>query len=245
MSGPLIDIAGLSKVYRVGRSEVRALTNLSLRIERREFVAVCGPSGSGKSTLMNQIGMLDTPTEGSYTFAGVKVSGLDPDQLADLRNRKIGFCFQSFNLLPRLTALRNVELPLTYSGVEPAVRRLRALEAIASVGLAERAHHLPTQLSGGEQQRVATARALVNKPLLLVADEPTGMLDTRSGLEVMALLQRLNHGGLTIVLVTHDADIAQFARRTVNLRDGRLVADRVHNRSASAESLLRELQGVA
>jgi putative ABC transport system ATP-binding protein len=245
MTGPLIEIADLSKRYRIGQGEVRALTELTLSIEGGDFVAICGTSGSGKSTLMNQIGLLDTPSAGIYKFDGVDVSHLGPNQLADLRNRKIGFCFQSFNLLPRLTAVRNVELPLIYGGLAPRIRRERALAAITAVGLADRADHLPTQLSGGQQQRVAIARALVNRPMLVLADEPTGMLDTETGLEIMVLFQQLNADGLTVIVVTHDPDIAAFARRTVQLRDGRLVADRIHNGSADAARRLQEVRASA
>jgi putative ABC transport system ATP-binding protein len=245
MSGPLIEIVDLSKRYHIGQGEVRALTDLTLGIAAGDFVAVCGTSGSGKSTLMNQIGLLDTPTAGTYRFDGADVSRLSPNQLADLRNRKIGFCFQSFNLLPRLTAARNVELPLIYSGMAPRLRRERALAAIAAVGLADRADHLPTQLSGGQQQRVAIARAVVNRPMLVLADEPTGMLDTETGLEIMVLFQQLNADGLTIVLVTHDPDIAAFARRTVQLRDGRLLSDQIHDGAANAAHRLQELRGAA
>jgi ABC-type lipoprotein export system ATPase subunit len=245
MTRPLIEIAGLSKRYRIGQGEVRALTDLTLDIAAGDFVAICGTSGSGKSTLMNLIGLLDTPSAGTYRFDSADVSRLGPNQLADLRNRKIGFCFQSFNLLPRLTAVRNVELPLIYSGMPPRVRRERALAAITAVGLADRAEHLPTQLSGGQQQRVAIARALVNRPMLVLADEPTGMLDTETGLEIMVLFQQLNADGLTIVLVTHDPDIAAFARRTVQLRDGRLLSDQIHDAAADAARRLQELRGAA
>lgn len=216
----------MAKTYFMDSECVAALADISVRVNHGEFVAVMGPSGSGKSTLMNQIGLLDTPSEGSYLFDGVEVRSLDPDRLAYLRNKKIGFCFQSFNLLARATAVANVELPLVYAGERSAVRQERAARAIAAVGLADRGHHLPSQLSGGQQQRVAIARAIVNDPALILADEPTGTLDTRTGLEILALFQRLNRTGITIVLVTHDLNVARFAGRVLLLRDGRLVEDR-------------------
>ena len=241
MRVPLIETHALNKRYQIGPYEVRALIDLNLRIERGELVAVMGRSGSGKSTLMNQFGCLDTPTSGAYLFDGVDVSRLSPDELAVMRNRKIGFCFQSFNLLPRVTAVENVELPLIYRGVDPAERRRRAEAAIVAVGLAERGHHLPTQLSGGQQQRVAIARALVNRPVLILADEPTGTLDERTGLEIMALFQRLNRTGISIIVVTHDPDVARFAHRVILLRDGRLVEDRIEASPADAEAMLGQL----
>jgi putative ABC transport system ATP-binding protein len=239
MADFLIETINLSKDYRMGTYVVPALVDISIAIERGEFVAVTGPSGSGKSTLLNVLGCLDTPTAGTYRFDDADVSALDSDDLARVRNRKIGFCFQLFNLLPRAPALANVELPLVYSGIDRPHRRERARTALAEVGLADRTHHLPTQLSGGQQQRVAIARALVNAPLLVLADEPTGALDTRTGLEIMALLQRLNRTGLTIVLVTHDSDVVSFARRVLVLRDGRVIEDRAHDTQTQAEALLR------
>lgn len=243
MADHLIETIGLTKRYFLGGTEVVALNNLNLTIERGEFLAVMGPSGSGKSTLMNQIGCLDTPTEGCCRFDGVDVSTHGPDDLAELRNRKIGFCFQSFNLLQRASAIANVELPLIYSGIDQHERRRRAKEVIAAVGLADRGHHLPTQLSGGQQQRVAIARALVNKPLLILADEPTGTLDSKTGLEIMSLFQRLNDDGITLMVVTHEADVANFARRRLVLRDGSLVEDRIQANPPRAQEMLDSLIG--
>jgi len=222
---PLIRLRDLTKVYRMGDQEVRALDGVDLDIERGEFVAIMGPSGSGKSTLMNLIGCLDTPTAGSYQLNGREVGTLDENQLADLRNREIGFIFQTFNLLPRTTALQNVELPLVYAGVPRLDRRRRAEEALKSVQLADRAHHRPNELSGGQRQRVAVARALVNHPSLLLADEPTGNLDSRTSLEIMVLVEELNAAGNTILVVTHEEDIANHARRVVRMRDGRVLSD--------------------
>ena len=225
-SGPLIVARDLTKIYRMEGYAVTALDKVSLEIAAGEFVAVMGPSGSGKSTFMNLLGCLDTPTSGDYLLDGEKVSQLSPDALAAIRNRRIGFVFQSFNLLPRTSALENVELPLLYSRVSADERRRRALERLNEVGLAERAGHHPAQLSGGQQQRVAIARALVNDPVLILADEPTGALDTRTSFEVMALLQDLNRRGITVVVVTHEHDIASFASRLVAFRDGHVVDDR-------------------
>ena len=225
MSGPLIRTEDLTKHYEVGGEAVRALNALSIDIARGEFLAVMGPSGSGKSTLMHLLGCLDTPTTGRLFFDGADVSGFDRDGLAATRNRKIGFVFQSFNLLPRLTALQNVELPLIYSQTAPRDRRDRAAEMLNLVGLSDRAMHRPTQLSGGQQQRVAIARSLVNDPVLILADEPSGALDTRTGIEIRALFQQLNVRGMTIVLVTHDPDVAQHASRILRMRDGRVSDD--------------------
>jgi len=211
----------------MGPHRVPALADVGVVVERGSFVAVMGPSGSGKSTFMNVLGCLDRPDAGRYWLDGEEVSGLDPDALAEVRNGKIGFVFQSFNLLPRATALANVELPMVYAGLDRAARAERATEALAAVGLAERAHHRPTQLSGGQQQRVAIARALVNRPPLLLADEPTGALDTRTTREIMALFQQLNRAGITIVLVTHEPDVARYAGRVLSFLDGRVVEDRV------------------
>jgi putative ABC transport system ATP-binding protein len=218
----LIEARHLSKVYRIGDGEVRALAGVSVDIERGEFVAVTGPSGSGKSTFMNLIGCLDRPSGGEYLLGGRAVSGMSGDQLAGMRNRHIGFVFQHFNLLPRTSALENVALPLVYAGVSRNERTQSAMKMLARVGLAERARHHPAQLSGGQQQRVAIARALVAGPLLILADEPTGALDTRTSMEVMALFQELNRQGMTLVVVTHEPEVARFARRVLRFRDGRL-----------------------
>jgi len=217
----MIQMDGICKTYRVGDVEVAALRGISLHIKKGEFVAIMGPSGCGKSTLMNLLGCLDTPGEGSYLLDGQEVAGLDDDALSAIRNRKIGFVFQSFNLLPRATALENVELPLIYR--DEGGIKARAAAALASVGLADRTHHKPTELSGGQQQRVATARALVTDPAILMADEPTGNLDTKASEEIMALFQALHRQGRTIVLVTHEPDIARYAERTIHLKDGRVV----------------------
>ncbi len=222
---PLIQTESLTKDYHVGGGVVHALTPLDLTVARGEFTAVMGPSGSGKSTFMNLVGCLDSPTSGRLLFDGEDVSRLATDALADVRNRKIGFVFQSFNLLARLTAEENVELPLMYGRTPRAARRAKAVEMLRLVGLGERGHHRPTQLSGGQQQRVAIARALVNDPLLLLADEPTGALDTRTGVEIMALFQRLNDEGITVLLVTHDPEVADYAQRVVRMRDGQVISD--------------------
>jgi putative ABC transport system ATP-binding protein len=236
----LVEVEELRKSYRVGDVSVHALRGVDLSIPAGAFVAVIGASGSGKSTFMNIVGLLDRPSGGRYLLAGEDVSGFDKDQRAQLRNRKIGFVFQSFNLLPRTSALENVELPLLYDGghTTTAQRHARARALLERVGLAERVHHTPAQLSGGQQQRVAIARALVNEPELLLADEPTGNLDSRTGIEIMDVLQRLNRERrLSIVLVTHEADIAEYAERTITFRDGRVVADRpaARRRDAAAE----------
>jgi len=239
MPAPLIHTRDLTKVYRVGDNVIRALDGVSVDIAQGEITAVMGPSGSGKSTFMNVLGCLDRPTSGEYLLGGKRVSELAGDELAEVRNRNIGFVFQTFNLLARTAAIENVELPLVYAGVAAGERRSRALEMLAKVGLAERAGHQPAQLSGGQQQRVAIARALVTRPLLILADEPTGALDSRTSLEIMGLLQELNHGGMTVVLVTHEPDVARFARRMLRFRDGHLVEDQVNERPDDALALLR------
>jgi len=223
--GPLIHTRDLVKVYRMGETDVRALAGVTVDIDEGEFVAVMGPSGSGKSTFMNVLGALDVPTSGDYSLDGVSVAGVSKDALAALRNRKIGFVFQQFNLLPRTSALDNVALPLLYAGVDADERRSRALAKLDRVGLGDRALHHPGQLSGGQQQRVAIARALVNDPKLILADEPTGALDTATSFDVMALLQALNRAGITVVVVTHEQEIAAFASRVIAFRDGRVVSD--------------------
>ena len=236
----LVETHELVKVYRMGDTDVHALNGVTLGIGEGEFVAVMGPSGSGKSTFMNVLGCLDMPTSGRYRFDEQDVGGLSTDALAALRNRKIGFVFQQFNLLPRTTAAENVELPLLYSGVSAHERRSRALGQLERVGLAERAHHHPAQLSGGQQQRVAIARALVNEPRLILADEPTGALDSTTSVEVMALLQALNRAGITIVLVTHEHDVAAFASRMITFRDGHVVSD-TRNEPLDADEALARL----
>ena len=221
----LIRLDRISRYYRMGAETIRALEEVSLTIDRGEYVAIMGPSGSGKSTLMNLLGCLDTPTSGVYELNGLNVSEMDDNQLAEVRNREIGFVFQTFNLLPRATALRNVELPLIYAGVAAEERRQRALEALERVGLGGRVNHKPTELSGGQGQRVAIARALVNRPSILLADEPTGNLDSKTGMEIMAIFNDLSAMGHTIILVTHEEDIAHCARRVIRLRDGRIASD--------------------
>lgn len=221
----LIEARGLTRIHHLDSGRVVALDHVDLDIEAGDMVAVMGPSGSGKSTLMNLIGCLDRPTEGSLSLDGTPTAGLDANALAALRNRKIGFVFQQFNLLPRADAVTNAELPMLYAGVDARTRRRRALEALARVGLADRSHHRPMQLSGGQQQRVAIARALVNDPRLLLADEPTGALDSRTARDILALFQRLNRDGMTVVLVTHDPEVARHAARVVRFRDGRIVGD--------------------
>ena len=222
----VIRIRDLYKVYRMGDIEVEALRGINLTIQRGEFIAVTGASGSGKSTFMNILGCLDRPTSGEYFLEGQDVSALSSDEWAHIRNRKIGFVFQGFNLLHRTSAVENVELPMMYHGIQSKERHQRALEVLQLVGLAERSHHLPNQLSGGQQQRVAIARALVNRPALILADEPTGNLDTKTSVEIMELFQNLNEKeGITIVLVTHEPDIAAFAKRQIVFRDGLIISD--------------------
>ncbi len=226
--GPVvIDIENITKDYVMGEEIVRALRGVSLQIHHNEYVAIMGPSGSGKSTLMNMFGCLDTPTSGRYEFSGKNVAAMDDDELAAIRNREIGFVFQTFNLLPRSTSLRNVELPLIYAGMDPEARQERATQALVDVGLGDRINHKPNELSGGQRQRVAIARALVNNPSIILADEPTGNLDSKTGEEIMALLEDLYSRGNTIILVTHERDIAAHARRAVHLRDGIIESDDV------------------
>ncbi|WP_066373736.1 ABC transporter ATP-binding protein [Herbidospora mongoliensis] len=221
----VLDVRDATKVYGVGETAVHALRGVSLQVEPGDYVAIMGASGSGKSTLMNIIGCLDVPSAGGFHLDGVDVGGLDDRQQAVVRNRKIGFVFQSFNLIPRMSALMNVELPLAYGGVKPAERRRRALASLELVGLADRVNHQPNELSGGQQQRVAIARALVNSPTLLLADEPTGALDSTSTLDVLGIFDRLSAAGRTIVVITHEPDVAEHAKRVVRLRDGRIIED--------------------
>jgi len=225
MSQILIEMKDIEKTYVVGEEQVRALRGVTFSIARGEYVAIMGPSGSGKSTLMNLIGCLDTPSGGSYRLNDKLVESLDDDELARIRNKEIGFVFQTFNLLPRTSAREQVELPLVYSGLPKAKRKERADAALQHVGLSDQAHHKPNELSGGQRQRVAIARALVNNPSILLADEPTGNLDSKTGLEIMDVFERLHHTGNTIVLVTHEADVAAFAHRTIHIRDGQVEHD--------------------
>jgi putative ABC transport system ATP-binding protein len=221
----VIDIEGVTKLYKMGSEIIHALRGVSLEIRRNEYLAIMGPSGSGKSTLMNMLGCLDTPTAGRYHFNTKDVAHMEDDELADIRNREIGFVFQTFNLLPRSNALHNVELPLIYAGLPPHARREKALQALDNVGLADRVHHRPNELSGGQRQRVAIARALVNNPSIILADEPTGNLDSKTGTEIMELFEQLYEQGQTIIVVTHEEDIARHARRIVRLRDGLIESD--------------------
>src|ERR1700674_3559594 len=221
--GPIvIDIENITKHYIMGEETVHALRGVTLQIHRNEYLAIMGPSGSGKSTLMNMLGCLDTPSSGRYEFNGKDVSSMDDDELAAIRNREIGFVFQTFNLLPRSTSLRNVELPLIYAGINPETREERAAQTLRDVGLGDRVHHKPNELSGGQRQRVAIARALVNAPSIILADEPTGNLDSKTGEEIMALFARLHRDGNTIILVTHENDVAKRANRIIHVRDGKV-----------------------
>ncbi|WP_028921446.1 ABC transporter ATP-binding protein [Pseudonocardia acaciae] len=220
----MIEFEGVTKIYRMGTVELRALNNVSLTIENGDLVAIMGPSGSGKSTMMNILGCLDVPTEGTYKLEGVDVGSLSSNQLADIRNGRIGFVFQAFKLIPRISAMRNVELPMVYGGI--GNRRRKALAALKRVGLATHTNHMPSELSGGQQQRVAIARAIITDPVMILADEPTGNLDTQTTTEIMRILVELNEAGRTVVLITHDEEVASFARRVVTLRDGEIVSDR-------------------
>ncbi len=242
MTGALIQVTGLSKDYILGDNVVRALRDVDLTIAAGEFVAIMGPSGSGKTTMMNLLGCLDTPTRGTYLLNGVDMSGLHPDELAETRNTRIGFVFQSFNLLARTSAADNVQLPLMYARLKKAERREAAARVLNDVGLGDRMDHQPSQLSGGQQQRVAIARALVNDPQLIFADEPTGALDTRTGIEIMAIFQRLNReAGMTVVLVTHEAGVARFADRVVRFQDGMVISDTRTETREDADALLKSM----
>lgn len=242
MERKIIQITDLKKDFFVGEITVHALRGISLEIEEGEFVAIMGASGSGKSTMLNILGCLDKPTDGSYILDGISIGELSKNELAQLRNRKLGFVFQSYNLLPRTTALENVELPLFYnSKVKPRERRERAIAALESVGLADRMHHMPNQMSGGQQQRAAIARSLVNDPMVILADEATGNLDTRTSYEIMALLQELNERGKTIIFVTHESDIARFMKRNIVFKDGHIIKEQLVEGRFNASEMLKAL----
>ena len=240
-NGTLIQIEHLTKVYQLGEVDVHALRGVSVNVSKGEFVAIMGASGSGKSTFMNILGCLDKPTKGSYILEGIDVGKLSRDELAMIRNKKIGFVFQGFNLLSRTSALENVELPLFYGPTSNKVRKVKATEALERVGLGDRIHHYPNQLSGGQQQRVAIARSLVNDPSIILADEPTGNLDSRTSVEVMGIFQELNNNGITIILVTHEPDIAQFAKRHIVFRDGKIRADKVNSNPKIASEVIKDI----
>lgn len=225
----IIRIEDMKKIYKLGSQEVRALDGVSISIYKNEYVAIMGPSGSGKSTMMNILGCLDTPTSGTYTLNGIDVSKMEDSQLADVRNKEIGFVFQSFNLLPRYSSLENVALPLIYSGIPRAEREEKASAALTNVGLGDRMEHKPTELSGGQRQRVAVARALINNPSIILADEPTGNLDTKTSIDIMKLFEDIYNNGNTVIVVTHEEDIARYARRIIRLRDGKIESDVINN----------------
>ena len=240
-NGALIQIDHLAKMYQLGEVEVHALRGVSLHVSKGEFVAIMGASGSGKSTFMNILGCLDKPTKGTYILEGIDVGKLSRDELAAIRNRKIGFVFQGFHLLSRTSAIENVELPMFYSTVSNKLRKSKAIDALNKVGLGDRIHHYPNQLSGGQQQRVAIARSLVNDPSIILADEPTGNLDSRTSVEVMGIFQELNSHGITIILVTHEPDIAQFAKRHVVFRDGKIKSDKINSSPKIAADVIKDL----
>lgn len=237
---PLLEVIELSKTYHMGTQSVRALRHVNIQVHKGEFVTIMGPSGSGKSTLMHIMGCLDRPTEGNYQIEGEDVSKFSKDQLAEVRNRKIGFVFQGFNLLSRTSALENVELPMVYANIPVAERQKRAMDALTSVGLEGREDHHPNQLSGGQQQRVAIARSLVNRPAVILADEPTGNLDTRASLEIMSIFQELNDNGISVIVITHEPDIAQYTKRVIRLRDGKVKSDdKIEKRLNAVEELTK------
>ncbi len=241
MDGSLILIDHLTKVYQLGEVDVHALRGVSLQVSKGEFAAIMGASGSGKSTFMNILGCLDKPTKGTYILEGIDVGKLSRDELAAIRNEKIGFVFQGFNLLSRTSAIENVELPMFYRSISHKLRKTKAMEALEKVGLGDRCHHYPNQLSGGQQQRVAIARSLVNDPSIILADEPTGNLDSRTSVEVMEIFQGLNSHGITIILVTHEPDIASFAKRQIVFRDGKIKSDKLNGNQRLASDVIKEM----